>query len=139
MSFELWKKYRSNADRTDRTIGTQYNYLVVLITIILLSVTACQEPVANKKETVAADTGKDKIYVAVKTFETEAGWGYAIYTDNKLYIQQPFIPGVSGKHGFASQKDAQKAGGLVFRKMRQQQRFPVISRKELQEVGIMLP
>ncbi len=111
-------------------------YITVFTLILLLS--ACQQRADNKKEAVAP-AAKDKMYVAVKTFQTSNGWGYAIYADGKLYIQQAFIPGIPGTHGFASEIDAQRTGNLVLNKMRQQQRFPVVTRQELQALGVALP
>jgi hypothetical protein len=111
-------------------------YITVFSLLLLLS--ACQQQADNKKEAVAP-AAKDKMYVAVKTFQTSNGWGYSIYADGKLYIQQAFIPGITGTHGFSSQTDAQKTGDLVLNKMKHQQRFPVVTRQELQALGVSLP
>src|SRR5438874_958379 len=108
-------------------------YITVFSLLLLLS--ACQQQADNKKAAATPAT-RDKMYVAVKTFQTSNGWGYAIYADGKLYIQQAFIPGIPGTHGFASQTDAQKTGSLVLNKMRQQQRFPVVTRQDLQALGV---
>lgn len=112
------------------------NYLLAVLFITFLSA-ACQQPAADKKSMPV--TTKDKMYVEVKTFETTNGWGYEVYADGKLYIQQPFIPGIAGTHGFLSQQDALKAGNLILTKMRRQERFPVITKPELLALGIALP
>ncbi|MBN4071371.1 DUF4907 domain-containing protein, partial [Crocinitomix catalasitica] len=55
------------------------------------------------------------------TYETyndpETGWGYKILMDGSVYVNQPHIPAVEGKNGFASEKDAKKTAELVANKV----------------------
>lgn len=114
------------------------NYLQALLLFTFFSA-ACHQSAADKRQNAVPPAAGNKMYVAVRTFKTGNGWGYSVYADGKLYIQQPFIPGIAGTHGFASKEDAQKAGKLILKKVSLQQRFPVVSKQELQNLGIALP
>ncbi len=79
------------------------------------------------------------MFVTVQPFETATGWGYSIYTDNKLYIKQTFIPGLQGNHSFATREDAKKVGELAVQKMAAYHKMPYISPADLQQLNIQLP
>ena len=79
------------------------------------------------------------MYVTVEPFKTATGWGYKIYTDKKLYIQQTYIPAIPGNHSFATREDAVKVGKLAVQKMAAYHKMPYISPQDLQQLYIQLP
>ncbi len=78
---------------------------------------------------------------AAVTFETYnnpgMGWGYKILMDGSVYVNQPHIPAVEGKNGFASEKDAKKIAELVANKVREGISPPTVSKDELRDLGII--
>jgi hypothetical protein len=48
----------------------------------------------------------------------ENTWGYNILMDGKLFIHQPFAPGISGNRGFSTKKKASSAAKLVIEKIK---------------------
>ncbi len=103
---------------------------------VLLSFVECQQNTSNEKQNA---THIGQMYVTVEPFKTATGWGYNIYTDKKLYIQQTYIPGVQGNHSFATREDAEKVGKLAVQKMEAYHKMPYISPQDLQQLNIQLP
>lgn len=69
------------------------------------------------------------------TYKTNAGWGYCITVDNKIYINQSTIPDVDGYKSFVTEADAAKVADLVLNKIKTHQR-PSIFKAELEKLGI---
>ncbi|WP_170154424.1 DUF4907 domain-containing protein [Mangrovibacterium diazotrophicum] len=77
-----------------------------------------------------------KIKVGVQsTQQADGGWGYQILKDTSVYINQPYIPAVSGHQTFKSEEDAMKAGRLVLKKIVKRQN-PAITIHELDSLDI---
>jgi hypothetical protein len=72
------------------------------------------------------------IDAANKTF------GYAIYADGKLFINQPSIPGLPGNNGFKTKKEAIKIALLVIAKIKRGEMPPSITKEEMKKEGITL-
>lgn len=72
-----------------------------------------------------------------KIIEVPNGYGYQIFSGDKLLVQQEFIPAVSGNIPFNSAKDAKKVADLVIDKI-QNRTSPQISLEELNELDIEL-
>ncbi|MFN8208591.1 MAG: DUF4907 domain-containing protein [Bacteroidales bacterium] len=62
--------------------------------------------------------------------KTGQGWGYVIYRNNKPFIYQDNIPGISGRVSFRDEKTALQAGRLVLEKLRTGKN-PAISQEEI--------
>jgi len=73
--------------------------------------------------------------VNVETYRVSEGWGYKILLDDRVYIDQPFIPGLPGRKPFPDQKSALKAAGMVKVKLVQGD-VHHISREDIQKLGI---
>lgn len=82
---------------------------------------------------------KEQMFVKVVPFQTDKGWGYNIFADDKLYIHQALIPGISGSYSFTSREDALQVGKLTVQKMAIRKAMPYISRSDLQQLHIHLP
>lgn len=73
---------------------------------------------------------------SVKSTKQENGWGYEIYKESKLLINQKNIPAVQGNQVFLTEKEALKVGELVLNKLLQNQFPPTITTEELTTLGI---
>lgn len=72
----------------------------------------------------------------LKTTAVDRGWTYHILIDDKVYIDQQYIPCVAGKQRFTSEDDALKTGRLVLKKLRDGQ-IPTIKIQELDSIGVI--
>ncbi|NDV43801.1 DUF4907 domain-containing protein [Flagellimonas sediminis] len=68
--------------------------------------------------------------------KVENGYGYQIFSGEKLLVQQKFIPAVKGYQTFRSVKDAKKVANLIVEKIRNRI-SPQISVEELAELGVV--
>jgi hypothetical protein len=87
----------------------------------LLVTTSCGS--SNKKQ---EPSGDDRLPVKVIAVPSGKGWGYKVFVDDKLYIDQTNIPAVPGLQTFKSQEEALKIGNLVVSKMKNGKRTVTI-------------
>ena len=76
-----------------------------------------------------------KVFIHAVPVQTVDGWGYHIMADEKIYISQEFIPGMTGKQGFKTSKDAMLVGDLVVKRIGAGLP-PVITIKDLSDLGL---
>jgi hypothetical protein len=62
------------------------------------------------------------------------GYGYDIFSDGRLLIHQPSIPGVPGAAGFKRKEQSQKVAELVIQKLKKGEMPPTVSEDELREL-----
>ncbi len=89
----------------------------------LLFTTSCNNNSNDKKQ---APSGDDRLPVKVIAVPSGKGWGYQVYVDDKLYIDQTNIPAVPGLQTFKSEEEALKIGNLVVSKMKDKKRTVTI-------------
>jgi hypothetical protein len=65
---------------------------------------------------------------------TENTWGYNILMDEKLFIRQPFAPGISGNRGFSTKEKASSAAKLVIEKIKKGIMPPSLSVAEVLKI-----
>ena len=68
----------------------------------------------------------------------ENGWGYELYSREKVFIHQEIVPVIEGENPFLSRKDARKTGKLALQKMNNG-KLPVVTRKDLDSLKIVYP
>jgi len=76
-----------------------------------------------------------KIHLVSVPMKTSYGWGYKIMADDRIYIQQDYIPAISGKKGFRTEVEAEKVGNLVVQRIATNQQ-PIITLADLNELQI---
>ena len=64
-------------------------------------------------------------------FTENIGWGYQIFENGKLIIDQKNVPAVQGNMGFKTKEDAEKVCQFVTRKLEQKEFPPSVSVDEL--------
>ena len=64
-------------------------------------------------------------------------YGYSIYADGNLYIQQTTIPALPGNKGFADTTSAGKLARLVIQKIREGELPPTIRESDLKKLNIL--
>lgn len=67
----------------------------------------------------------------------EGGYGYQVLKDDKLIIQQEYIPAINTKQAFGTVKDAQLLADLVVYKL-EKGRSPVVAMNELDDLSIVI-
>jgi hypothetical protein len=72
----------------------------------------------------------------LETIELEDGWGYNIYANQQMVINQIRIPGITAVVSFLNREQAEKAGKLVIQKIRNGIYPPNISKSELDSLGV---
>ena len=64
-------------------------------------------------------------------------WGYRIYQNGKLKIDQPTIPGVPGNAGFKSKDAAERVAVLAIEKMKKGEIPPTVTAEELKQLNAL--
>lgn len=85
---------------------TKKNLVVLLamcVSFLAIQVTMAQVPSTEQQ---AEKLEYQVVSAAEKT------WGYDILMDGKLFIHQPFAPGISGNRGFSTKEKAELAAQL---------------------------
>lgn len=65
-------------------------------------------------------------------------WGYQIFKGDKMMIDQPTIPGVSGENGFMNAKQARLVAQKVIQKLKKGIFPPQVDVEELKQWGITI-
>ncbi len=102
------------------------------------------DPVATDNS--EAETDDEPKNLAEKYAEAQFGslvtnvanqrFGYYIYIDGQIVIEQTTIPAIPGKNGFVTKEDAQKVADLAIAKIRKGNMPPTITVEELKELKI---
>ena len=85
----------------------------ILIVIIVGGVLVLNKNYYKNKK--AVPTKQKAVELVVN--RTNDGWGYQIYKQGTLYIDQKYIPAIPGKKAFTSKEDAEKVGEIVKKKV----------------------
>lgn len=67
---------------------------------------------------------------------SDSSYGYYIFADGQLLIEQKNIPGLPGNSGFITETEAQKTADLAIRKLKAGEMPPTISTEELKALQI---
>jgi hypothetical protein len=74
-------------------------------------------------------------HLKAEVYRVAGGWGYRVIAGDRIYIDQPFIPGMQGKKPFPDSKSALKAANTVKSKLIHHKR-PALTREDLIKAGI---
>lgn len=73
--------------------------------------------------------------LSVEIIDVDSGYGYQILHNNRILIQQDFIPGIQGKTAFSSSAEAKRVADLVVSKLAHNQ-SPEVFLSELEALQI---
>lgn len=105
--------------------------------LVLLIITVyCRSFAQSKTDTPQQPLNPDIIISYKIITAANSTWGYDIYSNLKLTVHQPTIPGRPGKEGFKSKQDAEKVAELVIEKMKKGEMPPTVTQEELKNLGI---
>lgn len=120
------------------------NYSKYFFFVLLFTVFSCSEKRQKPEEKKGIHTiekktmNKDVALLTYKITKSETtGYGYAIMMDNRLFIDQPTIPGQPGNKGFQTKEKAVKVAKLVIYKIKNNQFPPSIAREELDSLNVL--
>ena len=86
-------------------------------------------------QTMKLKTSEAYSYLIVPSINKS--WGYCIYKENKQFIHQSSIPGVSGNEGFKLKSDAEKVAQLVIEKLKSGEIPPSVTKQELIKLNVL--
>lgn len=66
------------------------------------------------------------------------GWGYQIFKDGKLAIDQKHIPVIQGYKGFSTKENAEKVGNYIIDKMTKGIFPPTLTKEELDSLKVLI-
>ena len=91
----------------------------------------------KQKEDLAKKMSTAQItYFVIQVPENK--FGYTIFIDGQMYIEQKSIPAINGNAGFNTKEEAEKIAKLVIEKIKQGDIPPTISIEELKANGVTI-
>ena len=113
--------------------------ILILITTVVSFIIQAKHSVRSKnKEEKVSKGSATKPAMSYKMISSpNSTWGYDIYTDGKLTIHQPTIPGLPGNEGFKTKEAAQKVAEFVITKMKKGEMPPTVTNEELKKLKVL--
>ncbi|MBK8925851.1 MAG: DUF4907 domain-containing protein [Crocinitomicaceae bacterium] len=123
--------------------------LVPALAVLGLVVNSCQQaetdhtiPVSTQshelENTNIPDSADTLLSYTYSVFETDGlGWGYKIFENGTLIINQPHIPAVAGSQGFSTSEKAEITAKFAIHKMELGFTPPTISVAELDSLEVL--
>jgi len=94
-----------------------------------------QAALAEQKKQVAEEMAKAQItHFIIHTPDQK--FGYSIFINGQMYIEQKTIPAIEGNNGFATEQEAESVAQLAMRKIREGEMPPTVSVDELKALGV---
>jgi hypothetical protein len=112
----------------------------ILFFLCIGTFVACStEPkeVLNETETPARKNKTASEYTFLTVQNQNSEWGYQLFKDGQLMINQQNIPAIQGNKGFSSKNDAEKIATYILEKVKKGEFPPTISVEELDSLGVL--
>lgn len=68
---------------------------------------------------------------------SEGNWGYQLFQNGKMIINQTTIPSVQGNNGFATAEKAERTAEYILKKLENGIFPPTVEQKELEELDVL--
>lgn len=105
-----------------------YSFLIAGVLVSLGAVLFGMNYVLKKNKAKKTD-------LQIEVYEYGTGYGYRIFSEEEILIQQNFIPALEDKRPFCDREEADRIASYVVQKIRQGSN-PAISLSELRELKI---
>ena len=92
---------------------------------------------AKQKKEIAAQMAKARLEAMVIKVD-EGRFGYYVFVDGQLLVEQKIIPGAPGNKGFINEAEAKKTAELIIKKLKEGERPPSVSAADLKKLNITL-
>ena len=117
-------------------------YPIVLLTALFIA--TCGTAAGQQRDTATASATsfpapaahQDAQLTARITDSPNGTFGYEVYSDGKLLVQQQNVPGRSGWNGCPQRAQAEKLSALVIDKIRHGLMPPTVTEDELKALGL---
>ncbi len=121
------------------------NIKLIILNLVALVVFSCQQspkttlstPTKQEQKNNNSLPTKTNLYTYKTTFSPDLGWGYQIFNNGAIYINQPHIPAIPGKKGFSDEDKAIKTAQFIINKLENNIFPPTISVKELDSLKVL--
>ena len=90
-----------------------------------------------ESRTIKHETKPSSFIYTFKAINGENGWGYQIFRNGKLLINQMHIPAIQGKKGFKSEQEASIVALHIISKIEQGKFPPTVTEKELDSLNVI--
>ena len=90
-------------------------------------------PASQPQFPEAGTTSKSKLTYKIINGANQT-YGYDIFSDGKLLIHQPSIPGMPGNEGFKTKQSSEQVAQLVINKVKKGEMPPTVSKEELKKL-----
>jgi hypothetical protein len=108
---------------------------IIFIFSIFLSVGVLAQQKENAQKQIATANQSKKNNFTYKIIASANNtFGYDIYSDSKILIHQPSIPGMSGNNGFKQKQQAESVAKFVIDKIKKGIMPPTVSLAELKKL-----
>jgi hypothetical protein len=110
--------------------------LLILLTGLILSFTSCDQ--TKKEDEVQISTSKklSSDPYRIEIISLQNGFGYQLYENKKLIIDQQTIPAIQGNQAFQTYESAEKCAEFCLQKIKKGIFPPTITVEELNSLGI---
>ena len=90
----------------------------------------------SEKKKIAAQMAQSEVtYFVIKTPDEK--FGYSIFINGNLYIEQTTIPALEGNNGFEKKEDAEKVALFVIKKIKEGEMPPTITVGDLKNLNVI--
>lgn len=113
-------------------------FLLLLFCTLIFHTKSQNAPVSPTKKDANFPKGESlkKTAITYKIIDApNKTFGYDIFSDGKLLIHQPSIPGMSGNLGFKSRQSAEKVAQLIVKKVKNGEMPPTVDENELRKLN----
>ncbi|WP_165836381.1 DUF4907 domain-containing protein [Taibaiella soli] len=124
--------------RTQSFNKTPVNFLSSPKVLLFCSCFCAAHLAAAQSNKASFPDGSQNVHAsfASKIIPVNNTYGYEIYREGKLFIQQRNIPGRPGNGGFADSTSAKQVAELVIKKLKNGEMPPTVSAEELKSLHI---
>ncbi len=102
------------------------------------NIDSLQHAIENQRAEIIEQMKDAKIQYLISRSEN-GGFGYYIFIDGQLLVDQKTIPAIQGNHAFHTNEDAEKVAQFVIEKIKQGYLPPTLTKDDIKELKIVLP